>query len=81
MAGSAAALRLTLGPVWAQLVDKPADELTNGEFDWYPERSPGGPVLIIVSLPEQLVQLQLQRRAHRSLYADCKPGHSTPTGR
>ena len=81
MAGSAAALRLTLGPVWAQLVDKPADELTNGEFDWYPERSTGGPVLIIVSLPEQLVHVYRDGvRIGASTCSTGKPGHSTPTG-
>jgi hypothetical protein len=26
----------------AQLVDKYAEQLQNGEFNWYPERSPGG---------------------------------------
>ena len=81
MAGSAAALRLTLGPVWAQWVDKPADELKNGEFDWDPERSPGGPILIIVSLPEQHVYVY--RNGVRIGVSTCstgKPGHSTPTG-
>lgn len=81
IAGSAAALRLTLGPVWAQLVDKPADELKNGEFDWYPDRSPGGPVLIIVSLPEQLVHVYRNGvRIGASTCSTGKPGHSTPTG-
>jgi hypothetical protein len=81
IAGSAAALRLALGPVWAQLVDKPADELTNGEFDWYPDRSSGGPVLIIVSLPEQLVHVYRNGvRIGASTCSTGKPGHSTPTG-
>ncbi|MEQ9688968.1 MAG: hypothetical protein RLO48_04485 [Bauldia litoralis] len=32
-----------------------ADNLKPGEFVWNPERSPSGPVAIIVSLPEQRV--------------------------
>ena len=51
------------------------------EFDWYPDRSPGGPVLIIVSLPEQLVHVYRNGvRIGASTCSTGKPGHSTPTG-
>jgi hypothetical protein len=44
-----------VNPSLAQLVDKYAEQLTNGEFNWFPERSTDGPVLVIVSIPDQLV--------------------------
>jgi hypothetical protein len=55
--------------------------LKPGEFIWRPEVSPRGPVVIVVSLPEQLVHV----------YRNCvtigvwtcstgKPGNRTPTG-
>ncbi|MCB1377304.1 MAG: L,D-transpeptidase family protein [Alphaproteobacteria bacterium] len=66
---------------YAQLVNKPAEKLGNGEFNWFPERSPGGPLLIIVSIPDQLVHVY--RNGIRIAASTCstgKPGHSTPTG-
>ena len=68
-------------PAFAQLVDKPAEDLTNGEFNWNPDRSPSGPILIIVSLPEQLVYVY--RNGVRIAASTCstgKAGHRTPTG-
>src|ERR1700751_339020 len=53
VAGTAATLRFS--PSFAQLVDKAADQLTNGEFNWNPDRSESGPVILIVSLPDQRV--------------------------
>ena len=41
----------------AQLVSNLAYDLENGEFNWFPERSPGGPILIIVSIPDQLLHV------------------------
>jgi len=77
-----------LGPVaigttraQAQLVNKYAEELKNGEFNWFPERSAAGPVLIIVSLPDQKVHVY--RNGIRIAASSCstgKPGHNTPTG-
>lgn len=63
------------------LVDKPAEQLTNGEYNWYPQRSPGGPIVIIVSIPEQKVHVY--RNGIRIAATTCstgKPGHGTPTG-
>jgi hypothetical protein len=65
----------------AQLVDKYAEQLQNGEFNWHPERSPGGPILIIVSIPDQLVHVY--RNGIRIAASTCstgKLGHRTPTG-
>ena len=55
--------------------------LLPGEFTWHPERSPQGPVAVVVSLPEQLVHVY--RNGVRIAVSTCstgKPGHETPTG-
>ena len=78
---AAAAAALRVGPSFAQLVDKYAEELKNGEFNWYPERSPGGPIILIVSLPDQRVYVY--RNGVRIAASTCstgKLGHQTPTG-
>ena len=52
-----------------------------GEFIWAPEKSPSGPVAIIVSIPDQLVHVY--RGGVRIGLSTCstgKKGHSTPTG-
>ncbi|MET0707283.1 MAG: L,D-transpeptidase [Tardiphaga sp.] len=55
--------------------------LKPGEFVWRPEVSPVGPVVIVVSLPEQLVHVY--RNGITIGVSTCstgKPGHRTPTG-
>lgn len=66
----------------AQLVNKLADQLKNGEFNWFPERAPGpGPLLIIVSIPDQLLHVYRNGiRIAASTVSTGKPGHATPTG-
>jgi hypothetical protein len=57
------------------------DALKPGEFAWHPERSPAGPLAIVVSLPDQRVFVY--RNGIRIAVSTCstgKPGHSTPTG-
>ena len=79
VAALAAVSRFT--PSRAQLVDKYAEQLQNGEFNWRPERSPDGPVLVIVSIPDQLVYVY--RNGVRIAASTCstgKLGHRTPTG-
>ena len=79
IATMAAALPFT--PALAQRVDKSADQLTNGEFNWYPERSETGPIIAIVSLPDQRVYVY--RNGVRIATSSCstgKLGHRTPTG-
>ena len=77
---AAPALRLAPRVGAAQQVNKLTDDLKNGEFNWFPERSPGGPVIIIVSIPDQLVHVY--RNGIRIAASTCstgKPGHRTPT--
>ncbi|HRD74907.1 MAG TPA: L,D-transpeptidase family protein [Hyphomicrobiaceae bacterium] len=56
-------------------------KMAPGEFAWTPERSPSGPVVMIVSLPEQLVHIY--RNGIEIGVSTCstgRPGHKTPTG-
>jgi hypothetical protein len=79
---SAAGLGLLPQTTSAQLVNKPAGDLKTGEFNWHPERAPGpGPLLIIVSIPDQLVHVYRSGiRVAASTCSTGKPGHATPTG-
>ena len=55
--------------------------LKPGEFIWRPEVSPRGPVVVVVSLPEQLVHVY--RNGVAIAVSTCstgKPGNRTPTG-
>ena len=68
--------RISADPVYKKIED-----LKPGEFTWHPERSPEGPVAIIVSIPEQRVFVY--RNGIRIGVSTCstgKPGHETPTG-
>ena len=59
----------------------PSVALKPGEFVWKPELAPGGAVVMIVSLPEQLVHVY--RGGVEIGISTCstgKPGHRTPTG-
>ena len=56
-------------------------KLKPGEYVWQPERSPSGSVVMIVSLPEQLVHVY--RNGVEIGISTCstgRPGHRTPTG-
>jgi hypothetical protein len=56
-------------------------QLKPGQFVWYPERAPAGPVAIVVSLPDQLVYVYRDAiRIGVSTCATGRPGHATPTG-
>ncbi len=55
--------------------------LKPGDFVWIPEASPAGPVVVIVSIPDQ--ELYVYRngvRIGRSTVSTGKTGHPTPTG-
>lgn len=55
--------------------------LKPGEFIWRPELSPRGPVVILVSLPHQIVHVFRNGLAiAASTCSSGAPGHSTPTG-
>jgi hypothetical protein len=56
-------------------------EMRIGEFIWRPELSPKGPVVVVVSIPQQLVHVY--RNGLAIAVSTCStgaPGHSTPTG-
>jgi hypothetical protein len=79
--GASSAIVLGGNPSAAQLVNKYAEQLQNGEFNWFPERQASGPILIIVSIPDQKVHVY--RNGVRIAASTCstgKPGHRTPTG-
>jgi hypothetical protein len=76
---SAALLPKTLFAQASALVE--IGNLRPGAFTWHPDRSPAGPVAIIVSLPRQLVHVY--RNGIRIAVSTCssgKAGHETPTG-
>ena len=77
----AGAVTLAAAPLAGQHVYKEVHALQPGEFTWHPERSPKGPVSVIVSLDEQRVHVY--RNGIRIAVSTCstgKPGHETPTG-
>jgi hypothetical protein len=56
-------------------------QIKPGEYVWLPELSPAGPVVIIVSLPDQLLSVYRNGvRIGRSSVSSGKEGHNTPTG-
>lgn len=58
-----------------------ARKLKPGEFIWEPERAPAGSVVLIVSIPEQMVHVYRGGiEIGASSCATGRPGHRTPTG-
>ncbi len=56
-------------------------ELKPGDYAWHPEFSPQGPVVLIVSLPEQLAYVYRNGVIiGASTVSTGKKGHETPTG-
>lgn len=63
------------------IVETRSGDLAPGKFEWNPERSPSGPLVIVVSLPEQMAHVYRGGvRIGRSTISSGKPGHETPTG-
>ena len=55
--------------------------LRPGDYVWHPKVSPAGPVVILVSLPDQLLYVYRNGiRIGRSTVSTGKPGKATPTG-
>ena len=53
----------------------------SGDYVWNPEISPAGPVIIVVSLPEQVLYVYRNGvRIGRSTISSGKASHHTPTG-
>lgn len=77
----AAVLPAGASRVCADPVVEEAADLKPGQFTWHPDRSPAGPVSIVVSIPDQRVHVY--RNGIRIGVSTCstgKPGHSTPVG-
>lgn len=56
-------------------------QLQTGDYVWHPEISPAGPVVILVSLSEQILYVYRNGvRIGRSSISSGKAGHRTPTG-
>jgi len=56
-------------------------ELKPGEYAWHPELSPKGPIVLVVSLPEQLAYVYRNGVIiGASTVSTGKKGHETPTG-
>lgn len=55
--------------------------LEPGQYVWEPERAPGGPLLIVASIPEQVAYVYRNGICiARSSVSTGRPGHRTPTG-
>ena len=58
-----------------------ARALKPGDYVWHPEVAPAGPMVILVSVPDQLLYVYRNGvRIGRSTVSTGKPGTSTPTG-
>jgi hypothetical protein len=64
-----------------QEVEAQAPEFKPGDYVWNREASPAGPVVVIVSIPEQKMYVYRNGvRIGRSTVSTGKKGHATPTG-
>lgn len=82
-AAAAGAQDAATPPVTADAAPTPSStvRLEAGEYLWMPELAPAGPVVLVISLPEQL--LHVYRNGVRigvSTVSTGKAGHETPTG-
>ena len=58
-----------------------APKLLPGQFEWTPERSLSGPLLIVVSIDDQIAYVYRNAvQIARSTVSTGAPGHDTPTG-
>lgn len=56
-------------------------ELEPGEFEWHPERSPGGPLLVVCSIDDQMLYAYRNGvQIARSTVSTGRKGKRTPTG-
>ena len=79
-----AAFTLTTAALFAETftegkqVPPTTEKLAVGNFVWEPERSPGGPVLIVVSIPEQIAYvyrngIRIARTSEAQVAPDIPP--------
>ena len=63
------------------LTGKPTGTLKPGEFWWNPQLSPSGPVVVLVSIPQQTMHVYRNGiLIGRSTVSTGSKGHSTPGG-
>jgi hypothetical protein len=78
------AVTLTLLPLCSLAAEKPVEpraKLVAGEYTWHPDVSPRGPVLVVVSLPQQHAYVYRNGiLIGRSTVSSGRPGKETPTG-
>ena len=80
-----AALDCAATPFWGAKHSAPADTLVDalkpGEFIWEGELEPKGPLVVVVSLPEQMAYVYRNGvRIAVTTASTGKKGHRTPTG-
>ena len=80
-----AALPAAADPFWGAKASRPAETdpaaLKPGEFVWDASAVPAGPIVVVVSLPEQRAYVYRNGiRVGVSTVSTGKPGHRTPTG-
>ncbi len=81
----AAAVTATPVPFWGAKESSPVGtepaKLKPGEFVWDPAAAPEGPLVIVVSLPEQIARVYRNGlQIGVAKVSTGKPGHVTPTG-
>lgn len=85
LAAFTVALPLLAEPFWGAKTSRPAEtdpaNLKRGEFIWAGEESPSGPIVVVVSLPEQRAYVYRNGvRIGVTTVSTGKKGHQTPTG-
>lgn len=77
------------GPLEAQIFKKNSraaaplvePKLAPGQFEWHPERAPAGPLLVVVSIDDQVAYVYRNGvQIARSTVSTGAAGHDTPTG-
>jgi hypothetical protein len=64
-----------------RLVEPSTETLKAGDYVWHPEVSPAGPLVVLVSIPDQLMYVYRNGvRIGRSTVSTGKAGKRTPTG-
>jgi hypothetical protein len=81
LSGGAAIATPFWGATESAPADTPLEQLVPGEFIWEADVEPAGPVVVVVSLPEQMAYVYRNGvRVGVSTVSTGKPGHGTPTG-
>ena len=56
-------------------------KLAPGQYEWYPQRSPSGPLLVVVSIDDQMAYVYRNGvEIAKSTVSTGRPGKETPTG-